>query len=126
MKKELTNPIAKITKPIFENKGKIINIVGIGLYFIVHTEYSIFVFDRTPKLTAKTQLDIPDVFDIDYQDLMPSNEGFGGLANKDESIITKNGYIWYDRINKYIFSYENGKVTILSVDINNFLKYIIR
>lgn len=111
-------------KNIFENKGKIINIVGIGLYFIVHTEYSIYVFDRTPKLTMKSQLDIPDVFDIDYQDIMPSNEGFGGLADKEESIITKHGYIWYDRVNKYIFNYENGKVTILSADINNFLKYI--
>jgi hypothetical protein len=55
---------------------------------------------------------------------MPSNEGFGGLADKEEAILTKNGYIWYDRVNKLIFRYENGKVTILSSDINNFLKYI--
>lgn len=109
-------------KNILENKGKIVNIIGIGLYLIVHTEYSIFVFDRTPKLTAKSQLDIPDVFDIDYQDVMPSNEGFGGLLEKEESILTKHGYIWYDHNNKIIFNYENGKVTILSADINNFVK----
>lgn len=109
-------------KNIFENKGNIVNIVGIGLYFIVHTEYSIFVFDRTAKLTNKTQLDIPDTFDTFYTELLPSNEGFGGLQDKDESIITKHGYIWFDKINKLIFSYENGKIEVISKDINNLLK----
>ena len=111
-------------KNILENKGKIVNIVGIGLYLIVHTEQSIFVFDRSPKLTTKSQLDIPDVFDIDYQDIMPSNEGFGGLYEKEEAILTKNGYIWFDRVNKMIFDFENGKINIISADINNFLKHL--
>lgn len=111
-------------KNILENKGKITNIVGIGLYFLVHTEYSLFVFDRSNRLSSRATVEIPDVFDVKYQDVMPSNEGFGGLANKEEAILTKNGYIWYDRVNKIIFRYENGKVTILSSDINNFLKYI--
>ena len=109
-------------KNILENKGKITNIVGIGLYLLIHTEYSLFVFDRSPKLTQRAQLDIPDAFDIDYQEVMPSNEGFGGLSNSDESIVTKNGYIWLDKTNKYIFKYENGQAEILSGDINNFLK----
>ena len=111
-------------KNILENKGKITNIVGIGFYFIVHTEYSMFVFDRSPKLTKTRQLEIPDTFDIDYQEVMPSNEGFGGLRYKEESILTKNGYIWYDRANNIIFKYENGESQILSVDINNFIKYL--
>lgn len=109
-------------KIIKENKGNITNIVGIGLYLLVHTEYSLFVFDRSPKLTNSSQLQIPDTFDIDYQEVLPSNEGFGGLTDKEESIISKNGYIWYDSINKYIFKYENGKASVLSSDINNFLK----
>ena len=109
-------------KNILENKGKIVNIIGIGLYLIVHTEQSIFVFDRTPKLTSKSQLDIPDTFDVDYQDMMPSNEGFGGLLDKEESILTKNGYVWFDRVNKIIFNFENGKVNVISGDINNFIK----
>ena len=109
---------------ILENKGNITNIVGIGLYLIIHTEYSLFVFDRSPKLTQRNQLDIPDAFDIDYQEVMPANEGYGGLADKNESIITKHGYIWFDRTSKYIFRYDNGKVDIMSGDINNFIKYI--
>ena len=109
-------------KIIKENKGNITNIVGIGLYMLVHTEYSLFVFDRSPKLTQTSQLQIPDVFDIDYQEVLPSNEGFGGLKNKEESIVSKNGYIWYDNVNKIIFKYENGKASVLSSDINNFIK----
>ena len=89
---------------------------------LVHTEYSLFVFDRTPKLTQKSQLEVPDVFDIDYQEVLPSNEGFGGLARKDESIISKHGYIWFDSVNKIIFKFENGKAEILSSNINNLLK----
>lgn len=111
-------------KNIVENKGKIVNIIGIGLYLIIHTEYSIFVFDRTPKLTIKSQLEIPDVFSIDYQELLPANEGFGGLIDKNESIISKNGYIWFDKTNKIIFRYENGKINTISSDINNLLKAI--
>lgn len=109
-------------KIITENKGSITNIIGIGLYMLVHTEYSLFVFDRTPKLTQKSQLEVPDVFEIDYQEVLPSNEGFGGLARKDESIISKHGYIWFDSVNKIIFKFENGKAEVLSSNINNLLK----
>ena len=111
-------------KNITENKGKITNIVGIGFYLIVHTEYSMFVFDRSPRLTQRSQLDIPDTFEVDYQEVMPSNEGFGGLKYKEESIVTKNGYIWFDRVNRIIFKYENGQAQILSADINNFIKVL--
>ena len=109
-------------KIITENKGSITNIVGIGLYMLVHTQYSLFVFDRTPKLTQKSQLEVPDVFEIDYQEVLPSNEGFGGLARKEESILSKHGYIWFDSVNKVIFKFENGKAEILSANINNLIK----
>lgn len=122
----LTNGFRKFEdeeyKIIKENKGDIVNLVGIGFYLLVHTEYSLFVFDRSPHLTTKSQLQIPDTFDIDYQEVLPSNEGFGGLRNADESIVTKNGYIWFDYNNNIIFKYENGKASVLSSDINNFIK----
>ena len=108
-------------KNILENKGKITNIVAIGLYLIIHTEYSIFVFDRSPKLSQYAQTEIPDAFGVDYQELMPTDEGYGGLANKEESIITKRGYIWYDRNNKIIFSFDKGQPAILSSYINNYI-----
>lgn len=111
-------------KNIFENKGNITNIVSIGLYFIVHTEYSIFVFDRSPKLSQYAQIEIPDTFDVDYQELMPTNEGYGGLLDREESIITKHGYFWYDKTNKIIFSFDQGKPSMVSSAINNYIKQL--
>lgn len=110
-------------KNIIENKGNIVNIVGIGLYLLVHTEYSIFIFDRNNQLSENAQLQIPDVFDIDYKELTPSGEGFGGLKNKEESILTKHGYIWFDRITYSIFMFD-GQIKPLSADIHNLLKTI--
>lgn len=111
-------------KNILENKGKIINIVGVGLYLLVHTQYSLFVFDRNNQLTKESQLQIPDVFDIDYKELTPSTEGFGGLYDKKESIVTKHGYIWYDRKSASIFIFDGQKIEPISVDISELLDEI--
>lgn len=111
-------------KNILENKGDIVNLVGIGLYLLIHTEHSIFVLDKTNMLTDKVQLETPDVFDLEYKELIPSNQGFGGLRDKEEAISTKNGYVWYDAVNKVIFNFNNGKIDILSKDICNFIKYL--
>lgn len=108
-------------KNILENKGNIVNIVGYGLYMLVHTEYSLFVFDRSNQLSENAQLQIPDVFDIDYKELTPSGEGFGGLKDKEESILTKHGYIWFDRISKSIFIF-NGEIKPISSDIHKLIK----
>lgn len=109
-------------KNILENKGDIVNIVGVGLYLLVHTEYSLFVFDRNNQLSDNAQLQIPDAFDIDYKELTPSDEGFGGLKYKDESILTKNGYIWFDRVSKSIFMFTGQDIKPLSTDIHRLLK----
>lgn len=109
-------------KNIIENKGNIVNIIGIGLYLLVHTEYSLFVFDRNNQLTNNAQLQIPDTFDIDYKELTPSNEGFGGLQDKNESILTKHGYIWFDRISKSIFIFTGQEIKPISADIHSLLQ----
>lgn len=101
---------------IFENKGVITNLYSEGLYLLVHTEYSLYVFDRTPKITSKSTLNTPDTFDIDYTELTNS-----GLKDKDSSIKTTFGYIWFDYNTKYIYAFNQGKITNLSKDITNFL-----
>lgn len=103
-------------KNIFENKGVITNLYSEGLYLLVHTEYSLYVFDRTPKITSKSTLNTPDTFDIDYTELTNS-----GLRDKDSSIKTTFGYIWFDYNTKYIYAFNQGKITNLSKDITNFL-----
>lgn len=109
-------------KNIFENKGDIVNICGIGLYVLIHTQYSLYFIDRTSRLTSQAQLVTPDTFDTSYQEAAPSNEGFGGLEDKKEAILTKYGYIWLDKRNKYIFRFDSGKMTVMSKDINAFLQ----
>ena len=113
-------------KNIIENKGNIVNIVGVGLYLLVHTEYSLFVFDRNNQLTNEAQLQIPDTFDIDYREMTPSGEGFGGLKDKEESILTKHGYIWFDHITKSIFMFDGQSIKPLSADIHTLLKQYMR
>lgn len=103
-------------KNIFENKGIITNLYSEGLYLLIHTEYSLYVFDRTPKITSRSTLNTPDTFDIDYTELTNS-----GLRDKDSSIKTTFGYIWFDYNTKYIYAFNQGKISNLSKDITNFL-----
>ena len=109
-------------KNIFENKGAITNIVPIGLVLLVHTEYALFAFDRSPKLSLQLKSEIPDTFDTNYEQII--TKSYGGLKNKHNSIITNFGYIWYDAVNKFIFRYDDGKFNIISLPINNFLKHL--
>ena len=107
-------------KTIFENKGAITNIVPIGLVLLVHTEYGLFAFDRSPKLSLQLKSEIPDTFDTNYQQIF--TKSYGGLKDKHHSIITNFGYIWFDEVNKFIFRYDDNQFKIISIAINNFLK----
>lgn len=111
-------------KVISENKGKITNIVGIGYYFIVHTEHSLFAFNNDNKLSAldkEIQLTTPDIFDIDYQEILTSNLGYGGLQNNDDWVLGTFGYIHYDKDSNRIFRFDNGKLDYIDNDIVQFL-----
>ena len=112
-------------KVISENKGKITNIVGIGYYFIVHTEHSLFAFNNDNKLSAldkEIQLTTPDIFDIDYQEILTSNLGYGGLQNNDDWVLGTFGYIYYDKDSNRIFRFDNGKLDYIDNDIVQFLQ----
>lgn len=109
-------------KIINENKGKITNIVGLGLTLLVHTEKSLFIFDRSPKLSSKLRSEIPDSFDVEYQEVFPNEVGYGGLQDNRECIVCPFGYIWYDNLSKTIYRYDNSQSDILSSDIVEFIK----
>lgn len=111
-------------KVISENKGKITNIVGIGYYLLVHTEHSLFAFNNDNKLSAldkEIQLTTPDIFDIDYQEMLTSNLGYGGLQNNDDWVLGTFGYIYYDKDSNRIFRFDNGKLDYIDNDIVQFL-----
>lgn len=64
-------------KIISENKGDIINVIGIGTYLIAHCEHSMFIFNRDNTLYTKdkdVQMLMPDAFDIDYQEVFTSEK----------------------------------------------------
>lgn len=107
---------------IFENKGDIVKICGYGLIFLIHCKYSLYIFDRSPQLTAKSQTQIPDTFDVDYQEITTSENGYGGLDKKEESIMTKWGYLWFDKSNNTIYKYDGKAIQLISNSIDNFLK----
>lgn len=111
-------------KVISENKGKITNLVGIGHYLLVHTEHSLFAFDNSSTLKAldqEIQLATPDIFDIDYKELITSDLGFAGLQDGDAYCIDSFGYIFYDNDSNRIFRFDEGSLNYIDTDIVQWL-----
>lgn len=112
-------------KVIYENKGRITNIVGIGYYLLVHCEHSLFMFNRDASLQTidkNVQLAIPDAFDTEYQEVFTSDKGYGGLQDSKATCISENGYLFYDAATKYLYVFDNGKLDVISNDIINLFK----
>ena len=112
-------------KVISENKGKITNIVGIGYYLLVHTEHSIFAFMANDTLKTQDQdiqLAIPDIFDLDYKELVTSDLGYAGLQDLDAYCLDNYGYIFYDNDSNRIFRFDNNKLDYIDNDIALWLK----
>lgn len=111
-------------KVVSNIRGKIIKLVPMGKVFIIHLEHSLFAFDRDNKmklLDKEIQLSTPDTFDLEPQELFTSENGFAGLQNKEASVINGYGYTFYDNYTKYIYNYGDGKFSILSLPIQNFI-----
>lgn len=111
-------------KVISNTRGKIVKLVPMGKNFIVHLEHSMFVFDRDNKMKLQDkeiQLTSPDVFDLEAQELFTSENGFAGLQYKESAIVNGFGYTFYDDYTKYIYNFDNGKFSILSLPIQKFL-----
>lgn len=112
-------------KVISENKGKITNIVGIGYYLLVHTEHSLFAFMANNTLKTQDQdiqLAIPDIFDLDYKELVTSDLGYAGLQDLDAYCLDNYGYIFYDNDSNRILRFDNNKLDYIDNDIALWLK----
>ena len=112
-------------KIITENKGIITNLIGIGTIFLIHCEHSMFMFDRDNTLNTidkSVQLQMPDIFDVDYKEVFTSDLGFGGLQDKFACIVDQFGYIFYDNSNNRFYRFDNGQLNYIDNDIINFVK----
>lgn len=111
-------------KVVSNIRGKIIKLVPMGKNFIVHLEHSLFMFDRDNKMKLQDkeiQLNTPDTFELEPQEVFTSENGFAGLQHKESSIINGYGYTFYDNYTKYIYNYGDGKFNILSLPIQKFI-----
>ena len=112
-------------KNINENKGIITNLVGIGVYLLVHTEHSLFMFNGDATLQTKDkslQLLQPDAFDTNYVEVFTSNLGFGGLQDNLAFIVDQFGYIFYNNDFTRFYKFDNGQLSLIDQDIYLYLQ----
>lgn len=111
-------------KIITENKGDITNLVGIGTVLLVHTEHSMFMFDRDNTLQTMDkgiQLQMPDIFDVDYKEIVTSELGYAGLQDRKSYIVDQFGYIFYDNDKNRFYRFDSNKLDVIDNNIINWL-----
>lgn len=111
-------------KNITENKGIITNLLGLGYYFFVHTEHSLFMFDIDAAIHTENQ-DIkmyqPDVFEVDYKEIFTSEKGYGGLQDDLAWCSGEFGYIFYNNDNHRFYRFDGDKLVDIDTMIVNYL-----
>lgn len=111
-------------KPINEDKGVITNIAGVGYYLLVHCERSLFAFSKEATMQANNiniQLETPDTFDVDYQEMFTSNNGICGLQHYFMSIVADGAYYFFDNLAKTFYKWSSQGIDIISNDISALL-----
>lgn len=112
-------------KVISENKGNITNLIGIGTYLLVHTEHSIFLFNNDNVLKTEdrnVQLEMPDIFTMDYKELVTSELGYCGLQDNKAFVLGQFGYIFYDNDEQRIYRFDAGQINTIDDNIVQYLK----
>lgn len=109
------------------DKGKITNLLGIGDAILVHTEDSVYKFSGSNNLTS-TEGEIQTIenepFDTGIHEVFGSEYGFAGLKNKDHSIVTETGYIFFDSDAKTIYIYGgNNQLSKINDSIEKLFRY---
>lgn len=111
-------------KVITENKGDITNIVGIGLYLLVHCEHSLFLFNRDATLGTRDkdiQMYMPDAFDTDYQEVFTSEKGFGGLQDSTAFVCNEIGYVFFDRSKRKLYRFDDKQLNDLTDGVQSLM-----
>ena len=112
-------------KDITENKGNITNIIALGTTLLVHTEHGLFMFDRDNTLQNgdgnTMQLAMPDIFDVDYKEVIASQLGSCGLQDNEAWILDEFGYIFYDNDAHRFYKFGSKKIEIIDSSIEQFV-----
>lgn len=110
------------------DKGIITNLVAVGNAILVHTQDSLYKFVGNNSLSANggetIALKESEVFDTGITEVFGSKYGFGGLADKNHSLVTEAGYIFYDKDSNIIYMYAGeGQVSPISDSIEKLLEH---
>ena len=112
-------------KNIINNKGHVIKLVNSGNILLIHTDKTLFLLDGSDTIKTTNegniQLSSIDVWDVNFKELIPSENSYAGLKDKNKSILGEFGYIWYNE-DKLLRLDNNNQLSIISDDIYNFLK----
>lgn len=111
-------------KIISENKGDIINILGIGVYLIAHCEHSMFIFNRDSTLATRdkdVQMYIPDAFDTEYQEVFTSEKGYGGLQDFNAFTCNEVGYVFFDKSKRKLYRFDDKQLNDITYGIQTVL-----
>ena len=110
-------------KMIDENKGNIMNVIGVGRYLMAHCEHSLFVFDRSNQLDASNdsvvQTLMPDPFDIDYTEVFTADKGYAGLQSFHQWSLSNFGYAFFDSDAKRLYNFDENNLNDLTNGFKN-------
>lgn len=113
-------------KVINNNKGEITNLFGLGDYFYIHTEHSLYVIDRTSLLKTEdlnVQVTTPDILDINPKEVFTSSKGYGGLQYNKAFTINEHGYFFIDTDGRKFYNLDNNQLTDLTDNVKNLFNY---
>lgn len=91
------------------NRGIITNLIAIGDFILVHTKDSMFRFTGSNNLQStngEIQPTETEPFNTGISEVFGSDYGFAGLQYKTDSIVTEQGYIFFDRDSRIVYMYS--------------------
>ena len=97
------------------NRGTITNLLAIGDSILVHTKDSMFKFTGSNNLQSSNgeiQPTETQPFNTGVSEVFGSDFGFAGLQYKTDSIVTEQGYIFFDRDSRTIYMYSGNEQVI--------------
>lgn len=108
------------------NRGKIINMISVGDSILVHTSDSMFRFSGSNTIQSsdgEIQTTESKPFDTGVSEVFGSDFGFAGIQNKDDHIVTENGYIFFDRDSRIVYMYSGqGRIIKLSDSVEKLFR----
>ena len=90
------------------HRGIITNLLSVANTLYSHCEHSLFKFTDNKTLTGQDEevtLQENDIFNTGISEVFDAQYGYGGLKDREQSLVTFNAYVFYDAIAKIIYAF---------------------